>query len=307
MDKMSYFTHGREFHKDITMKIACNESNNLTDTPELKDFFKIILISNGAGIININSKNVLYTAPVLFCLTEKDIFSSFSSNNSETIKTIFFHPFVVNSRFKYENIRMEKHDFTGTDKQDLSLLRAFLKRNDKYEGVLNLGPTSLLRFIEHYAFLKNELELQVDNFWPCRSRSYFLEILFFIEKRFNQNDSQNIKIGNINNMINNVLCFLHENYYKKITLNELAKEFSTNRTTLEKTFYENVGSSIISYLINLRINMAIILLKDTKIPVNEIIFRVGYNDVANFGRTFKKITTFSPTEYREKFNVYKYK
>ena len=67
-------------------------------------------------------------------------------------------------------------------------------------------------------------------------------------------------------------------------------------------FQKATGMTIISYLTKLRINVAALLLKDTFLPVSEVIDRVGFNDITHFGRMFKKYIGTSPTEYRQKYS-----
>lgn len=48
--------------------------------------------------------------------------------------------------------------------------------------------------------------------------------------------------------------------------------------------------------------MASTMLRDTMLPINEIMTRVGFCDTVHFLRTFKKYTGDSPSEYRKKYN-----
>ena len=105
----------------------------------------------------------------------------------------------------------------------------------------------------------------------------------------------------VSGVVNDIITYLHTNYQNKITLNLLASKFNSNRTTLNELFCKATNLSIINYLINYRINLAIILLKDTLIPISEIVERVGFNDTAHFWRTFKKHTGLSPSKYRNKY------
>jgi len=59
-----------------------------------------------------------------------------------------------------------------------------------------------------------------------------------------------------------------------------------------------VGTSPYEYLINFRINKSKTLLKETSLTVNEISVMVGYNEVTNFIRDFKKYLGTTPLKYR---------
>ena len=128
-----------------------------------------------------------------------------------------------------------------------------------------------------------------------------MELLFLCEKIYIDDNNVEVISNEIDDDINSVLIYIYNNYSKKITISELTQKFNINRTTLSKKFNEFVGESIITYLNKLRVNMASIMLRDTGLPVNEIMERVGFLDSAHFLRTFKSYMKMTPTEYREKY------
>jgi AraC-like DNA-binding protein len=80
----------------------------------------------------------------------------------------------------------------------------------------------------------------------------------------------------------------------------MKEKFHINRTTLADKFTKSTGMSVMDYLIRLRVKMAAIMLRDTMLSVSEISYRVGFNDITHFGRTFRKHMGYSPSEYRKK-------
>jgi AraC family L-rhamnose operon regulatory protein RhaS len=129
-----------------------------------------------------------------------------------------------------------------------------------------------------------------------------LELLILTTKLFESR--QNLLLEDppyITENTKNILAYLHNNYMDKITLDQLASIFTTNRTTLNNEFLKATKVSIIDYLITLRINLAAAMLRDTLLPISEIMERVGFHDSSHFWRTFKKHTSLSPKEYREKY------
>jgi len=55
-----------------------------------------------------------------------------------------------------------------------------------------------------------------------------------------------------------------------------------------------------SYLVNLRVHLASLLLRNTTVSVSEVMQNVGFIDDTHFTRTFRKYTNFTPSEYRQR-------
>lgn len=276
------------------------EQDKLGNIGPLKNNFCFVIIENGNGIVKLNKVKTIFSAPVVFCLNEKDTLS-IDENLKIKAKIIYFHPSIINTVFNFENIRNIPKDFSVSTVQDRYLLIPFLETEDEIHGKFNLDPISTKKFTLFYNKLKNETNIQGIN-WACRSRSYLMEIFFFLDnlqaKFMLQDDAI---INETSDEISLILLYLINNYDKKITITELTKKFSMNRTTLSDNFNKAVGESIITYLNKLRINMAAVILRDTRLPISEIIVRVGFSENTHFFRTFKKYKGMSPSEYREKY------
>ncbi len=96
--------------------------------------------------------------------------------------------------------------------------------------------------------------------------------------------------------------YVYHNFDKKITVKDLTEEFHLNRTTFARLFQKNLGEPFLTYLNRLRVTLAATMLRDTGLPISEIMFRVGFTDQVHFLRTFKKFVNMSPSTYREKYS-----
>ncbi len=68
-------------------------------------------------------------------------------------------------------------------------------------------------------------------------------------------------------------------------------------------FKNETGTTLNQYLTEYRIDKAKELLADPRIKIVDISARIGYLDSNYFGKSFKKSTGLSPSEYREKFTT----
>jgi len=92
--------------------------------------------------------------------------------------------------------------------------------------------------------------------------------------------------------------YLDRHYAEKITLDMLSEEFLINKYYLERIFKEQFGTSIISYLLGIRITHAKRLLRFTDKSVEQIGAECGIYPLYYFSRMFKQTEGISPTEYR---------
>ncbi|MEP6749542.1 MAG: helix-turn-helix domain-containing protein, partial [Bacteroidota bacterium] len=79
----------------------------------------------------------------------------------------------------------------------------------------------------------------------------------------------------------------------------LATQVFLSEKYLSALFKKEVGENLVSYINRFRIERATQLLKETRLSISEIAFRVGYNSVQNFNKNFKTITGQSPSDARK--------
>ena len=85
---------------------------------------------------------------------------------------------------------------------------------------------------------------------------------------------------------------------RKTTIEELAKQYHINPTTLKNTFKAVYGMSIAAHLKKHRMEQAARLLRETDLSVAEIARMVGYDSQSRFTAAFKSVLSVLPREYR---------
>lgn len=298
---MEFVTVGQNKHPGFKMQLCYDPNYDLSNILNVNDRFRLILVEEGSGILRLNNRRLLFNAPVLFCVSELEVPALEDGSNIKS-RAIYFHPGAVNSRLDFDILRNPEGVLSPTDRNDCTALRPFFMRDEKYYGQLTIGPATARRISQFFDSLGMELSDQRDEFWPCRSRSFFLELIFVLERvYFNPEMTEELPVLDECDDIDKVILHLHTNYQQKLTLEDLTRTFHVNRNTLRERFIELTGMPVMAYLINLRLRIASLMLKDTMIPVSEILNRVGFNDSTHFGRAFKKYYGCSPSEYREQY------
>jgi transcriptional regulator GlxA family with amidase domain len=102
--------------------------------------------------------------------------------------------------------------------------------------------------------------------------------------------------------IKNAQEFIEKNVGDRLTVDQLASMFAIGRRNLERRFKKATSNTVVEYIQRVKIEAAKMSLETSRENVNEVMYKVGYNDTKAFRTTFKKITGLSPIEYRNKYN-----
>ena len=96
--------------------------------------------------------------------------------------------------------------------------------------------------------------------------------------------------------------FIHDHFAEHISLTDIAKSANVSETETLRCFKFCMQMTLYRYLLELRLERAAKLLRETDEPVTNIADMVGFSQVSYFGKCFKTKTGRSPKEYREKCN-----
>ncbi len=97
--------------------------------------------------------------------------------------------------------------------------------------------------------------------------------------------------------ISKVLKYIHERISHKINVDDIVREVPLSRRLLETRFMNAMGTSIYDYVLRVRIDKISERLLQG-VSVSDAAFELGFNDVKNLSRVFKKIKGISPSEYK---------
>lgn len=120
------------------------------------------------------------------------------------------------------------------------------------------------------------------------------------ETNVNQDvDTKNIRENNAERYVKACCEFIHTNYYKNITVEDVCRFAGLEYSYLFRLFREQVNTSPGRYLGHYRLSRAAALLRNTAMTVTEIAAAVGYEDRAAFSKAFSKKYGISPKAYRQ--------
>lgn len=89
-----------------------------------------------------------------------------------------------------------------------------------------------------------------------------------------------------------------------LTVEDFGKELGMSRVQLYRKIKYLTNLSPSRFIMSIRMKIAGELLRQTKAPVSDICYQVGFNSLSYFAKTFKDTYGLSPTEYRETHTMY---
>lgn len=107
-----------------------------------------------------------------------------------------------------------------------------------------------------------------------------------------------IRQGGNENIFEEVLSYIGQNYMYEITLPSLAEKFSYNTSYFSELFKTKVGQTFVQYVAELRMKHACQLLQTTELGLSDIAELTGFSNASYFSSRFKKTFQISPSEYR---------
>jgi transcriptional regulator GlxA family with amidase domain len=104
-------------------------------------------------------------------------------------------------------------------------------------------------------------------------------------------------------LILDIQAWLTDHYSVAAPVEEMLKLSRMPDRTFKRRFTNATGLSPISYVQKLRVEEAKRQLERTNVAIDEISWRVGYEDPAFFRRLFKRMTGITPGAYRRHYKV----
>ncbi len=102
-------------------------------------------------------------------------------------------------------------------------------------------------------------------------------------------------------VVKEIIKYIQKNYRDEaLAVNSISEFINLSQSYVCSLFKEETGKTINQYITEYRIEKSKQLLKDIRLRVSDVSSAVGYADANYFAKLFRKITGYTPSEYREK-------
>lgn len=296
---MQHITLGKRYNEGKVAKIECVKNGRLQDIDIKDKCFLLIILTSGKLEFEVENERFCAVAPAFICFDETAD-PVLVSKRKARFSCIYFHPEFLNVNMSFEMLRKKNYgDIAST--HDLFLLRPFI---DKIH-IVPIAEAQLEKIMQAAELMNEELENQRDWYWSCRGRSYFMEIIIALERMYGligygvtHQKSDNTPIIK-NAKLRDAVLYIESRFDEGITLSDITKAAGVNHTTLTALMKEELGLTIMEYLMKYRITVAKKQLEFTSVPIKDVANMTGFKTVQHFSRVFKSYTGTTPAEFRK--------
>ena len=105
--------------------------------------------------------------------------------------------------------------------------------------------------------------------------------------------------NSIQNRIANVVDHITQNYAEEISVGTAAEIAGMSKTSFARNFQLATGNRFVEFVNRVRIGQACSMLYGTDESVSQICYTVGFQNIANFNRQFRRFKKLTPRAYRD--------
>lgn len=103
-------------------------------------------------------------------------------------------------------------------------------------------------------------------------------------------------------LVEGARSYIDENYQRRISLSAVASHLHVSPNYLSRVFKKEAGVNLTSYIHNVRLEHAMILLAAGERSISEIAYLVGYQNYRDFYRNFVKYKHASPRQIQRRLS-----
>lgn len=98
-------------------------------------------------------------------------------------------------------------------------------------------------------------------------------------------------------IVNRTILYLELNLKQSVSLDDICSTILVGRSRLQKLFRSETGCGVMRYFAQMKIEVAKQMIREGRSNFTEISQYLGYSSIYYFSRSFKVVTSMSPSEY----------
>ena len=254
-------------------------------------YIEIVFVSDGNGIHKIGKEDYLCKKGEIYFINH-DIPHQFIANDdcefeiyNCIFKPMFFHNSFIDSK-KFYNVT---HD---------SLLKILDGDATLKTPKISLIDSNFIYIQTLYEDMLKEYSIKDEGYTEV-FKADLIKLIILILRTLKKETIVNNNVYIKNDLLEKAIDYIHCNYYKDITIEELSMMAFLSQSHFCRLFKEYSGMTVKEFTQKIRIKEACRLLDKSNKKIADIAAEVGYNDIKYFLSLFRKHVGMTPTEYKK--------
>lgn len=271
--------------KDVEIAVSYNR-RTVHFKEHVHDFIEIVYIVSGKCMHFING------APHEVQKGDLIYIGNGETHAFESDSEVCSYEIYVRPEFIYKKLLAEQ----PSDVMALSLFREFSAEISNISPKVSFAGADMVEVEHLFSRMKHEQHTKE----PGKDsilKGYFLVLLTMFLREIRKNQMLHFD-KQLQRIMPEIMQYIEENYYKTLSLEELAEKSFYNPSYFSRIFKELYGKTLTEYITEKRIMEAVRLLENTDLTIEEVCRRVGYSDKKHFYKMFKNKMELTPGQYR---------
>lgn len=240
---------------------------------------EITYIISGSGYVSTDSKSVKASAGDIF-LTRKGHMHSIRSDK-QSVMRYYYLAFDFNEE---------------SDNPPFGSVKNLFEHGEQ------LKEKDVMEIDRHFSKLISEL-YYLSEFSDEMISSYIKQILLLVCRLFS-NDSHSVylpskSIKPVGYTVYAVIRYISENIFNIDSIGQMAKDLGYCDSYLSRIFKEKMGMTLQSYVNSKKMAKAAELIEQGDFTITEIAFKLHFETLQSFSKSFKRTIGISPMEYKK--------
>lgn len=292
----AFQTIGKTIYPGFALNLIVRENLEYRDLGSTS-LMQLMYIHEGLVIVQRQDGDKKLNAPMVLCINHRRPSAPLHLEDS-TGFSLIFQADVVNHSLGSESGSADDKSF----KQNELILSPFRLSTADYPVYLPIDAGVQERILSIKDDLIKQLSMQPDEYWPCRGRSFFLEIMAIVQSFLGQNqeDSDAVLLPSGDELVSSAARIACIRYHDtSLGLSRLARELAVSPLELDHRFVASSGESFSQFLGRLRASVAANLIRNTILDLGSIQKRCGYRTMLGMELAFLHRFKLRPGTYRK--------
>lgn len=172
------------------------------------------------------------------------------------------------------------------------------------DSILAIPQHDRILYPQKVLVLMRQLQDAVKSEFPPTALNYLTTtIICELHSQFYMYAKKKTPTTNIQkNIYFDIIDYVKLNTSKNLKVSEIASHFGYNEKYLSHQFTNVAGLSLKQFILSNKMDMANFMLTDTNNSIRDIAESLGFSDMHNFAKAYKKICGLTPSEFRNAFS-----